>query len=230
MAKKKSMTQTKKLELIKACVKGDVTRQDAARKVGVHVSSIKRWISLYESEGEAGFIKEDLRHYSAATKRMAVEEYLAGGKGLFPICEKYKIRSTTQLRRWILLYNEGKELCCTRHSGGSRMKKARETTQEERIEIVKECLNSGKDYGKMALKHLVSYQQVRTWTLRYEALGEAGLEDRRGKRKKNQEPRTELERLQIENEKLKHQLYLAEMETNLLKKLQELERGTTYHK
>ena len=104
------------------------------------------------------------------------------------------------------------------------MKKARSTTQEERMQIVKDCLENGRNYGEMALKYNVSYQQVRTWTLRFEELGEAGLEDRRGKRKKDQTPRTELERLKIENEKLKHDLYLAEMENRLLKKLDEVVR------
>ena len=98
------------------------------------------------------------------------------------------------------------------------MKQGRDTTQEERIQIVKDCLASGKNYGEMALKYKVSYQQVRTWTLRFEEMGEAGLEDRRGKRKKNQAPRTELEKAQIEIEQLKHKLYLAEMERDLLKK------------
>jgi len=110
------------------------------------------------------------------------------------------------------------------------MKQGRETTQEERIVIAKECLASGKNYGEMALKHNVSYQQVRTWTLRYEELGEAGLEDRRGKRKKDQAPRTELEKAQIEIEQLKHKLYLAEMERDLLKKLDEIERRDASHK
>ena len=99
------------------------------------------------------------------------------------------------------------------------MRKARSTTQEERIQIVRECLESGKNYGEMALKYNVSYQQVRTWTLKFEELGEAGLEDRRGKRKKDQVPRTELEAAQIEIERLKHELYLANMENHLLKKL-----------
>ena len=76
----------------------------------------------------------------------------------------------------------------------------------------------------MALKYQVSYQQVRTWTLRFEQMGEAGLEDRRGRRKKDQVPRTELEQAQIEIEQLKHKLYLSEMENTLLKKLDEIER------
>ena len=106
------------------------------------------------------------------------------------------------------------------------MKQGRETTLEERIQIAKECISSGKKYGEMAQKYQVSYQQVRTWTLRFEELGEAGLEDRRGHRKKDQTPRTELEEAQIEIERLKHKLYLAEMENTLLKKLNEIEGGS----
>ena len=104
------------------------------------------------------------------------------------------------------------------------MKQGRETTLEERIEIVRDCIASGKNYGEIALKYRVSYQQVRNWTLRFEEMGEAGLEDRRGRRKKDQAPRTELEKAQIEIEQLKHRLYLAEMERDLLKKLDEIER------
>lgn len=110
------------------------------------------------------------------------------------------------------------------------MKQARNTTQEERLQIVKECIASGKNYGEMALKYNVSYQQVRTWTMRFEELGAAGLEDRRGKRKKDQIPRTELEQAQIEIEQLKHKLYLAEMERDLLKKLDEIERRDAYRR
>ena len=104
------------------------------------------------------------------------------------------------------------------------MKQSRETSLEERIQIVRECIACGKNYGEMALKYQVSYQQVRTWTLRFEQMGEVGLEDRRGRRKKDQIPRAELERAQIEIEQLKHKLYLSEMENTLLKKLDEIER------
>ena len=99
-----------------------------------------------------------------------------------------------------------------------------EITLAERILIANGCISRGEKDGEMAQKYQVSYQQVRTWTLRFEELGEAGLEDRRGRRKKDQTPRTELEEAQIEIERLKHKLYLAEMECDLLKKLGEVER------
>ena len=81
-----------------------------------------------------------------------------------------------------------------------------------------------------SLKIQVSYQRVRTWTLRFERMGEVGLQDRRGQRKKDQTPRTDLEQAQIEIEQLKHKLYLAEMENALLKKLDEAERRDAFQK
>lgn len=110
------------------------------------------------------------------------------------------------------------------------MKSTHKTTKEERIRIAKECLESGNNYGEIAKKYGVSYQQAHTWTLKYKELGESGLEDRRGKRKYEQEPRTELEQAQIEIAQLKHQLHMAEMENHLLKKLEEIERRESLDK
>jgi len=104
------------------------------------------------------------------------------------------------------------------------MKQGRDTTLKERVQIAKECIAAGKNYGELELRYKVSYQQVRIWTLHFEDMGEAGLQDRRGRRKRDQIPRTELEKAQIEIEQLKHKLYLAEMENTLLKKLDEVER------
>ena len=56
------------------------------------------------------------------------------------------------------------------------------------------------------------------------------MEDRRGKRKYEQEPRTELEQAQIRIAQLEHQLRMAEMENHLLKKLKEIERRETLGK
>ena len=87
--------------------------------------------------------------------------------------------------------------------GGSTIKQGRETTQAERIEIAKASLASGKNCGEIARKYDMSYHQVRNWTPRYEELGEAGLEDPRGKRKRDRTPRSELGKMQIEIELLK---------------------------
>ena len=110
------------------------------------------------------------------------------------------------------------------------MNKARPTTVEERVEIAKDCIANGGNYGETALKYKVSYQQVYQWTKKFKEMGAAGLEDRRGKRLKDQIPRTREEELEIEVAKLKHELYLTQMERDLLKKLDEIERREAYHK
>ena len=221
-----------KVRVTRAYMAGNISREEAARQAGVAPSSMAGWAQKYRTEGTKGLapaVKN--RVYSPELKRQAVLEYLTGGCSQSAICEKYKIRSKRQLQCWIKVYNNHGEFNSVKHSGGgSYMKKNRGTTLEERIRIAKDCIASGKNYGEMALKYNVSYQQARIWTLRFEKIGEAGLQDRRGRRKKDQTPRTELEKAQIEIKQLKHELYLAEMENALLKKLDEVERRDASHK
>ena len=77
---------------------------------------------------------------------------------------------------------------------------------------------------RIAVKYKVSYQQIYTWVKKYREKGEAGLSDRRGKKRPPQEPETEEQRLRRENAELKRKLYYAEMERDTLKKLDEVER------
>ena len=97
------------------------------------------------------------------------------------------------------------------------MKKARKITHEERIKIAKDCIANGKNYGETAMKYQVSYQQVYKWVKKFSELGEAGLEDRRGQRTAQQEPRTEEEEQRVKIAQLEHELYMTRMERDLLK-------------
>ena len=105
------------------------------------------------------------------------------------------------------------------------MTKGRKTTYEERIAFVKECIENGYNYTEISEKYKVCYQQIYTWVQKYKKDGEDALKDRRGLHKKDYKPQTEEERLRLENATLKRQLYLSQMEIDVLKKLQELERG-----
>lgn len=175
---------------------------------------------------------KELEHntvYSAEVNQKAVAEYLRGEGSLTDIAAKYGLRLKSQLRDWIKMYNSGKDFG-HKMSGGSRMSKPRNTTQEERIAIVKDCIENGNNYGETAIKYNVSYQQVYTWVKKFSDLGEAGLEDRRGKRTAKQEPRTEVEELKIKMAKLEHENYMLRMERDLLKKLEEYERRDAFHK
>ena len=232
MPHKQKLSPEEKVNLVRRCQAGELGVREAGRLAGVDNKSVRQWIAQYEAEGSAAFLSQEKnRVYSPEVKLRAVMDYLSGTGSLLDVCKKYKIKKEYQLQSWIKLYNAHGDCNSVKHSvGGSYMKQGRETALEERIQIAKECYASGKNYGELALKYNVSYQQVRTWTRKYEELGEVGLEDRRGRRKKDQEPRTPLEEAQIEIERLKHELYKAEMERDLLKKLDEVVRRDVYRK
>ena len=108
------------------------------------------------------------------------------------------------------------------------MRKAKQTTPEERLEIVHDCLVHNKNYGAMALKYNCSYQQVRNWVLRYEKMGVAGLEDRRGRRAGSQPARTIEEEMRDKIAELERKNRDLQMENDLLKKVRELEMKDRY--
>ena len=212
-----------KIRIAKAYIQGKVGLSEAAKQIGVHHTVIEDWVRLYETEGVQAFLaRTNNRRYDPILKEAAVKDYLSGKGSIRSICKKYKIRDTKQLRTWIRVYNGHKDF--KKQTGGSRMTKGRETTQAERIAVAKACIANGKNYGEVAIAYNVSYQQARSWTLKYIEGREAALEDRRGQRKKDQQPRTELEQAQIEIEQLKHKLKMLEIENHLLKKLEEIER------
>ena len=223
MSKRKKIKVEEKIRIAKECIAGRISQSEAEAQTGVSRTVVADWIRLYQNEGVSAFLpKRGNLQYDPILKEAAAKDYLSGRGSLREICRIYKIRSTRQLRAWIKVYNGHKDF--KKQTGGSRMTKGRETTQTERIAVAKACIANGKNYGEIAIAYNVSYQQARSWTLKYIEGGEAALEDRRGQRKKDQRPRTELEQAQIEIEQLKHKLKMLEMENRLLKKLEEIER------
>ncbi len=224
--KRKKISWEKQVEIVERYLRGEVGYRESVKAANNSKSSFRRWVAQYRKGGPSALLPPKKKNiYPASLKLSVVKAYLSGEASMEALCSKYGLRSYTQIQNWIKVYNAHGNFDSRKNSGGgSYMKQGRETTLEERTQIAQDCIASGKNYGEMALKYQVSYQQVRSWTLRYEKLGEAGLEDRRGRRKKDQTPRTELEQAQIEIEQLKHKLYLAEMERDLLKKLEEIER------
>ena len=103
------------------------------------------------------------------------------------------------------------------------MTKGRKTTLDERIEIVSYCIANGKDYGAAIEKYQVSYQQIYSWVHKYEESGLKMLTDRRGKRRPVDEM-TEAEQLRAEVKMLVAENRRKEMEIEILKKVQEVER------
>lgn len=104
------------------------------------------------------------------------------------------------------------------------MTNGRKTTFDERVEIVKYCIEHNGEYNGTALKFKVSYQQVYSWVRKYEKDGVEALQDKRGK-KKSEDQMTEMEKLKAQNKLLEAEIRKKQMEIDFLKKLEELERG-----
>ena len=159
------------------------------------------------------------RRYGEDFKRQAVEEYLSGQGSSMAIAEKYQLRSGNLVLDWVKAYHERNS---KRETGGTIMRN--DHTTEERLEAVLACLEGGRALKEAAQAYQVEVQTLRSWVKKYQELGSAGLEDRRGKRLADQTPRSRDEALRIENARLKKENELLKMELYLRKKVQELER------
>lgn len=230
MSRKRKISTEIIIEAVKSYLNNEGSKTELSKKYGINRTYYRTCIAKYQARGIEGIINTGKNNvYTEETKIRAVNAYLDGEGSEIEITARFGLRARAQLQSWIKVYNSGKGFR-QKMSGGSRMKEARPTTVEERVQIAKDCIANGENYGETALKFNVSYQQVYQWVKKYSKMGDAGLEDRRGKRKKDQTPRTELEKAQIEIERLKHELYMTRMERDLLKKLDEIERREAYHK
>lgn len=186
---------------------------------------IREWTYQYQSNHEA-FLSNAKHnaHYSKEFKEKVVQEYLNGNTSLSSLANKYGIRSHETVRRWVSKYNSHIDNRDYEPYPEVYMTKARrKTTQPERIQIVQYCINHDKNYAKTAAKFNCSYQQVYSWTQKYLADGEAGLTDKRGRRKQPEE----LSELDLANHRIKEleRKWKEEQAKNeFLKKLDQLER------
>ena len=103
------------------------------------------------------------------------------------------------------------------------MTQGRKTSYEERVEIVQYCIEQQNNYVETARKYKVSYQQVYSWTTKFETQGVEALQDKRGKRKPLAKM-SEVEKLKAENKLLEAKNKRQQMEIDFLKKLEEMER------
>lgn len=219
----KEIAAEDKVRLVEKYLKGEISRGYAAEVANVEPSTIALWTRLYVADGPTALMdQKKSKMYSTELKQKAVTEYLSGAASQDTICKKYHIRSRTQLQQWIKVYNSHGTLKSM--TGGSYMSKTRNTNPDERLKIVQDCLAYNKNYGAIALKYEVSYQQVHNWVKRYEAMGSAGLEDRRGRRVGTQPSRSPEEELRDRIAQLEREKQDLQMENDLLKKVRDLER------
>lgn len=225
MGRKSKFSTEEKLEHVLRCIEGKDSIGYTAKLIGIYHSTLKSWIRNYQSLGIEGLNNTSKNtSHSAELKEMAVRSYLDGLGSLQDICRKYGIRSREILRRWIMKYNSHEELKSSGTGGVSTMTKGRKTNFDERVEIVKYCIEHKYNYSETAQKFQVSYQQAYSWTNKYLKDGVEVLQDRRGKRKTEDEM-SGMEKLRAQNKLLEAENHRKQMEIDFLKKLEEIERG-----
>ena len=224
MGKKFKGTYEERIDAVEKYLQSEYSVNDLSKQLKVDKTTIKRWLASYQSLGVEGLM-ETVKNvsYSSELKEAAVMDYLAGAGSYRDICNKYRIKSNRQLRNWISKYNGHEKLKSSGTGGVSIMTKGRKTSYEERVEIVKYCIEQQNNYAETAQKYQVSYQQVYSWITKYEANGVEALQDKRGKRKTSDEM-SEIENLKAENKLLEVKNKRQQMEIDFLKKLEEVER------
>ena len=212
-----------KILAVQKYLDGKISQGGIASQFQVSKTSVQQWIFNYQSMGSEIFFQKKNKRYSKELKECAVLDYLAGKGSQEAICRRYGIRSKGKLQKWIQVYNGHGELKSSGTGGASIMTKGRKTSFDERVELAGYCIAHEHNYAEAAERYGVSYQQARSYTVKYEQYGVEGLQDKRGKRKTEREM-SELERLRAENKLLRAEKERAEMEASFLKKLDEIER------
>ncbi|MDR0294802.1 MAG: transposase [Prevotellaceae bacterium] len=214
-----------KIKIVESYLSGQSGASIIQAKYGIVWSTLRGWIRLYEQRGAIGLAgSSHNRKYDPETKRAAVSEYLNGGISQKEICQKYDISETAMFRQWIKWYNGHGDFKQPNNGGAIYMTKGRKTTLDERIDIVSYCIANNKDYGKTIEQYDISYQQIYGWVRKYEMNGADGLADHRGKRK-NESSMNEVEKLRAQLKLKEAENSRLQMENELLKELEALERG-----
>ncbi len=223
MGRKIKYSKGLKLEIVKRYLKGE-SPSALANEYELPASysnTIAAWARRYETLGEKGFEHSSTNQtYSKELKKQVISEYLNGVDSYRGLANKYGIKSHKIVMRWVLKYNEGIEIKDYDPKGDVYTMKSRKTTLKERLEIVNYVLANNNDFKGAADKYSVPYANVYNWVKKYNESGEDGLSDSRG-RPSSKEPKHELsdiEKKEIEIEKLKQELKRKDMVIEVLKK------------
>ena len=180
-------TIEQKLSALRMMEEETYTWKEIMEAHGVSRHTLQVWKVKFDTGG-IDALKESRtwKRYTKELKIAAVRDYLDGFTRM-EVLSKYQISNWSVLRKWIKKYTSHSELTDSRKGMDRAMTKRRKTTFEERMEIVRYCLDNGRNYQRTAEVFAVSYQQVYGWTKKYDADGVHGLEDRRGRTKQEEE-------------------------------------------
>lgn len=176
MGKKSKYTSEQKVQACEDYLIGRKSCSQIAQELGMPKngdSTVLKWANRYKNNGVAIFMpRAHNQSYSGEFKRQVVQEYLDGKGSIENLTIKYGVPSRTTVHSWIIKYTEGEEIRDYDPQPEVYLATPRKTTFEERLEIVKHCIDNGKNYKKTASEYNCSYSQVRNWVLKYEEDGE----------------------------------------------------------
>ena len=185
---------------------------------------IRQWSKKYKAYGASVFEETHTnKSYSRQFKEKVVKEYLAGKGSFRELSIRHGISAVSMIVQWVSSYNNHMELKDYDPKKEVYMAQRRKTDSDERLEIVKYCLDHDRNIVNTAYLYKCSYAQVYSWVRKYEQNGEEGLEDRRGKRKPEEEL-SDLEKAQRQIARLEREKEEFRRKYELLKKAEELER------
>ena len=185
---------------------------------------VREWVNAYRINGVEAFECNTKNvSYSKEFKEKVVREYLSGKGSLETLANKYHIRHFSTIYTWVRKYNNHIELKDYKISTEVYMADTLKASKQEKIEIVKWCLDHNRDFRLTAAQFKGNYAQIYQWVRKYELNGEDGLNDRRGRRKK-EEDLTEVEVLQRKLKQSEAEKEEFRRKYELLKKAEQVER------
>ncbi len=224
MPQKRNVSTKKLLEAFELYDSG-ASFKSTIKKLQLNIDprALTLYYQRYQQHGLTALLpKQSNRRYSESFKRQVVLEHQRDGYSHRALAAKYDIPSHETVRDWIIRYTSGKPLADYTPRPEVYTMKARKTTYEERVEIVKACLENGLNYKETAALYKVKYAQVYGWVQKYKKHGAPGLVDGRGKGKpvstlsESDAQAARIEALEARNKWL-------EMENEVLKKQKQIE-------
>lgn len=100
-----------KIAAVEDYLEGKMSVLKICNELSVGQTTVKEWIQIYRSKGKLGLFPTTMNNgYSKELKLKAVKDYLAGSGSFMDISLKYGLRSSTQLKSWIVKYNSHEEI------------------------------------------------------------------------------------------------------------------------
>lgn len=228
MGRNTKFSKEVKIEACKKYHNGEDSFSRIAKDIGCNEGVLRRWYYKYIEHGASVFDSyPNNKSYDKEFKLYIIELYQSGKNSTLELSAKYNL-TNSMVENWIKKYNNGIEIKSYDPKGDVYTMKARKTTYEERLEIVKWVISNDMNYKEAANQYGVNYAIVYKWTRSYLEDGEESLQyKKRGPKGKNSINECNLSEVEQLRQALEKEIALRkrrELEIEILKKKEEFEK------